>query len=378
MLRFGGVRGVPLGWRLISRDAVRFAITVSGTGAALALMLFLAGAYDGVKHESNDYVASRPVAAWVSQGSTTNLIRGTSFIHEAWRDMVAGSPSVASSAPLLRVIVPVAIRGMTYTSFICGVDPSAPATRPALVEGRADLGPDEMVVDRAFSRRARIAIGDVVALQRHEFRVVGISKGTNAVLTQMLFVRLADLQPLLPEGLQHIVSFILVTGQPGAPPDAVAADVRALVPELSVFTEAEFTENNLEELRSSLLPILATVAVFGAAIGVTVLTLLLYSSVLERREDYALLKALGTNRGYLRRLVFMQCFFTVTGGFLVAEIVCAAATPIIGYFVPVLVFSFTARAGVLIAVAALAMGAAGAWLPVSKLERIYPAEVFRA
>jgi len=68
----------------------------------------------------------------------------------------------------------------------------------------------------------------------------------------------------------------------------------------------------------------------------------------------------------------------VTGGFLVAEIVCAAATPIIGYFVPVLVFSFTARAGVLIAVAALAMGAAGAWLPVSKLERIYPAEVFRA
>jgi len=292
--------------------------------------------------------------------------------------MVAASPSVASSAPLLRVIVPVLIRGKTYTSFICGVDPSAPATRPAIFEGRAGLGPDEMVVDRAFSRRARIAIGDVVALQRHEFRVVGISTGTNAVLTQMLFVRLADLQPLLPEGLQHIVSFILVTGQPGAPPDAVAADVRAHVPELSVFTEAEFTENNLEELRSSLLPILATVAVFGAAIGVTVLTLLLYSSVLERREDYALLKALGTNRGYLRRLVFMQCVFTVTGGFLAAEIVCGAATPIIGYFVPVLVFSFTARAGVLIAVAALAMGAAGAWLPVRKLERIYPAEVFRA
>lgn len=369
---------MPLGWRLISRDWVRFAVTVSGTAAALSLMLFLVGVYDGVKNESNDYVASRPVAAWVAQGSTTNLIRGTSFLNEGWHDMIMTSPVVESAAPLLRVVVPVSVRGTLHTVFICAVDPDAPATRPSLVEGRADLRAGEMVIDRAFGRHVGLGIGGVVTLQHHDFWVVGLSAGTNAVLTQFTFIRLADAQELLPAGLQHIVSFYLVAGRPGLSPDAVVADLRERIPELSVFSAKDFAQNNLDELRSSLLPILFTVAAFGVAIGVTVLTLLLYSAVLERREDYALLKALGTSRRHLRRLVFAQCLFTVAWGFLVGVGLCGIVRPLLGWAVPVLVLSFSARAAGLIALVALAMGAVGAWLPMSKLERIYPAEVFRA
>jgi hypothetical protein len=43
MIGWLSARRVPLGWRMVSQDWVRFSVTVSGTGVALALMLFLAG-----------------------------------------------------------------------------------------------------------------------------------------------------------------------------------------------------------------------------------------------------------------------------------------------------------------------------------------------
>ena len=96
---------------------------------------------------------------------------------------------------------------------------------------------------------------------------------------------------------------------------ALAADLRERAPSLNVFTADEFAGNNLDEMRTGLLPILATVAIFGGAVGAAVLTLLLYGSILERREDYALLKAIGASRSFLMRLVFRQCLTAVIWGF---------------------------------------------------------------
>jgi putative ABC transport system permease protein len=109
-----------------------------------------------------------------------------------------------------------------------------------------------------------------------------------------------------------------------------------------------------------------------------VLTLLLYSLILERREDYALLKALGVGRGYLRRLVLQQCLVAVAWGLIIGFAICIFARPVITGLVPMLVLTISWRAALVIGAAALVMGAIGAWLPLVRLERIYPAEVFRA
>jgi putative ABC transport system permease protein len=371
-------RQVPLGWRLIARDWVRFFITVAGAGMSLALMLFLVGAYEGVKTESNGYVQSRPVSGWVAQRGTNNLVRGTSFLGGAIRQKILEGSSIQSAAPFLRLVTTVQIRGTTYTGFVCGIEPGAAATKPQMVAGNGNLKMGEIIVDRAFAKRTNLAIGDTVSVHDHDFRVAGLTTGTNAVITQFMFVGLGDAQKLLPMGFQGIVSYFLVTGKPGVPADDVVRDLRTRLPDLNAFTSTEFAHNNLEELRNGLLPILATIAIFGGVVGATVLTLLLYSLILERREDYALLKALGVNRGYLRRLVLQQCLVAVTWGLIFGLVTVLAARPLLDRFVPVLVLSISWQAGAQIAIAALAMGALGAWLPLMRLEQIYPAEVFRA
>lgn len=369
---------MPLGWRMVSRDWIRFFVTVSGCGVALSLMLFLAGVYDGVKTESNGYVSSRPVDVWVAQSNTTNLIRSTSFLDVYWRDTLRESPLVGSIAPLLRLITTLTIRGTVYTQFVCGIDPGVPATRPTMALGSGDLGPGEIIVDLAFARRSGLGVGDTVLVQERPFRVAGISTGTNAVITQFTFISMADALALLPKAFRNIDSFLLVSAKLNVSTAALAADLRERAPSLNVFTADEFTRNNLDEMRTGLLPILATVALFGGAVGAAVLTLLLYGSILERREDYALLKAIGASRSFLRLLIFRQCLTAVTWGFGFGLLTYAVMKPVLVLVVPILTISLSWRAATLIGLAAIVMGLIGAWLPLSRLERIYPGEVFRA
>jgi putative ABC transport system permease protein len=363
---------------MVSHDRVRFLVTSCGTGIALSLMLFLAGTYEGVKTESNGYVASRPAGAWLAQGQTSNLMRATSFMNSAWVDIIRESPVVGSASPLLRIVTQITVRGVARTAFVCGIQPDAPATRPTVVEGRADLEPGDMIVDRALARKAGLGLGDTVTVQDREFRVIGLSAGTNAILTQFVFIPLEDATALLPSAVRYVVSFIHVTPKPGVTTAALIQDLRGRQDELNVLSTEEFVDNNLNEMRSGLLPILSTVGVFGGMVGATVLTLLLYSSVIERREDYALLKAVGAGRTYLRGLVVGQCLAAVTWGFLFGLAICIVVEPILAHAVPVFVFTISWKAAAWIGLAALVMGLLSAWLPLRMIERIYPAEVFRA
>jgi putative ABC transport system permease protein len=232
------------------------------------------------------------------------------------------------------------------------------------------------VLDRAFARRYRLAPGDWLRLQGVPFRVTGISRGTNAVITQLAFVSLGDARGLL--GLGDVVSFLLVTGRPGVAPESLVAAVRRTGRRLNAFTQPEFARNNLDELRNGLLPVLATVDAFGAAVGAAVLGLLLYGTVVERREDFALLKALGAGRGALRRLVLRQAAFAVGAGFAAGLGAHLALAPLLGALLPQVPLALDPAAAALALALALAMGLAGAWLPIARLERVYPAEVFRA
>lgn len=371
-----GLRQVPVGWRLVSHDPMRIGVTMGGVGVSVALMLFLASAYGGVSTESNGYVMQRPVAVWVAQGNSRNLIKSTSFLGGNTTDAVRTAAGVANVAPFLRLMSTLHIGGREFTAFVCGVDSTNPATSPTIVEGTGALGHGSIVVDRALARRSGLTVGDTLSIQGRPFRVSGISVGTNVVISQFTFIALDDAQKLL--GFPNIVSFLLVQARPGVSPATLAATLRDEQPDLNIFTAEEFIANNLEELRTGLLPILATVAVFGGIIGASVVTLLLYGAILDRREDYAVVKAIGAGAGYVRLLVLQQSIASVACGYLVGLALYFASAPLIVKLVPVFVSALSFDAAVLVAVATLVMGTVGALVPIVRLQRIHPAEAFRA
>jgi putative ABC transport system permease protein len=369
-------RGVPLARRLIAHDRTRFVITIAGIGFAVALLLFLVALYDGVRTEANGYVASRPVDAWVAQDSTTNFIKSTSLLPAGEGEVLAGVSGVAEVTPLLRVITTADFGGRRITIILLGIDPRSTAGRPDGVEGRVTPANGEIVFDLALARQFGVGVGDTLQVQGHPFRVIGLSRGTNSVLTQFAVVTFEDAQLLL--GVPDLTSFFLVRAAPGVNAAALVARLAGQVPHTAVFTQEAFAANNMRELRGGLLPILATVAVLGGVVALAVLTLLLYGAVLEQRETYAVMKAIGAPGRALVGVVAAQSLAAAGGGFAFGVVAYAAGAPLVMRVVPSIALSLPPLALAAVGGAAVVMGLVGAFLPLRRVQRIHPAELFRA
>jgi len=369
-------RGVPLGPRLVAFDRARVAITVAGIGFAVVLMLFLLALYEGVRTEANGYVDSRPVDAWVAQAGTTNFIKSTSLLSAAEADLLAEVDGVRDVTPLLRVITTATIGQSQVTVILLGIDPRSDAGRPQAAEGAVTPAAGEIVFDLALARQYGVGVGDTLQVQQRPFRVIGLSRGTNSVLTQFAVVTLEDAQLLL--GVADMASFFLVRGVDGVGPEALVDRLTGQVPRTAVFTQATFSANNMHELRGGLLPILATVAGLGAIVALAVLTLLLYGAILEQREVYAVLKAIGAPQAVLTRLVLFQSLAAAFGGFVFGALAYAVCAPLVVRLVPAMALSLSLPALAAVGGAVAVMGVLGAILPLRRLHRIHPAELFRA
>jgi putative ABC transport system permease protein len=357
---------VPLARRLLFRNRGGFLVTVAGVAATVSLLLFLFAVHDGVKDGSTRYVRTANVDVWIAQKGSDNILKSSSFLPASLAERVRAIDGVQAASPLLRVISKAEIRGrLSSTLFLFGFDPT---TRLGAPEGAPDLQPGEIVLDESFARKYDLKTGDTIALQQRRFRVAGLSEGTNALVSQFGFVRFDDGAAIL--GLRDTASFIVVRTKD-------ARKVRAAFPNLAVHEAKDFIRYHEEEMENGVLPVFAAAAIFGAAVGGFIVALMLYSSALERRDDYATLKALGAGQRYLLRLVVAQSLLVTVAGCIAAALLTAALTPLLLRLVPTLTLRYSPRF-LLVLPAALLIGALAASAPLRVLRRIYPGEVFRA
>jgi len=208
-------RKVPLARRMAFRDRGRFLITAGGVGFAVMLMMFLSGVLEGVKKGSTQYVADSPALIWACESNSSNLMRSSSFLEPEDGKDLAAFPGVKEVSGLVRVFTRAEIHGKPRTLLIFGVDPSSDLALPRrMIRGTRGLGPRELILDRAFAVKNGLKPGDSFEIQNLEFRVAGVSEGTNAVIIQFLFSRLGDAQELLELG--DVVSFFLLKLDDGA------------------------------------------------------------------------------------------------------------------------------------------------------------------
>ena len=357
---------VPLARRLLFRNRGGFLVSVAGVAATVSLLLFLFGVHEGVRDGSTRYVRTAGVDVWIAQKGSDNILKSSSFLPLTLVSRVASVDGVLAASPLLRVITKAEIRGRTSsTLFLFGFDPRTRLGAPA---GAPELERGDIVLDEAFARKYDLHPGDTLRLQQRTFRVTGLSEGTNALVSQFGFVRFDDAAAIL--GLDDTASFIVVRGKS-------AENIRAAFPDLAVHAADDFVRSHEEEMESGVLPVFAAAAIFGAAVGGFIVALMLYSSALERREDYATLKALGAGQRYLLRLVVGQSLLVTVAGCIAGALLTAVLTPLLLRLVPALTLRYSPML-LLVVPAALLIGAVAAMAPLRVLRRIYPGEVFRA
>jgi len=362
---------------MIWKDKARFFITVSGVGFTVLLMLFLVGIYEGVKRGSTNYVHTTQAEIWVCQQNSTNLLRSSSFLPALVENDIKNVKGVGNVTSIIRIIATALINNRSVTLFIFGFDSKSPIGGPTtLSQGTLTIDSNEIILDKAFAAKHRLSMGDVIVIQGHDFRVSGISLGTNALVAQFAFTSLKDAQRLIE--LSNIISFCLVNPDSLTNTQQLVDTLKQQFPSLAVFSKKEFINNNLEEMQTGVLPVLWTIAFFGMLVGTVVITLMLYGSILERREEYALIKAIGARRKFLISLVINQSLIGSLVGFILGFLLNIILTPLLTKSVPEISLILTWQSVSAIFIASLAIGVIGSIVPVLKLSRIYPAEVFRA
>lgn len=367
---------VSLVLRNLEHDRGRLAASVGGVALSVVLVLLLAGIYYGFLEQSSAYVTNAGGDVWVMQKGSKDMSHSMSLVPAAAAPGVAAVEGVAAVTPLYARALETTIGGTPKDLFVIGYDPSAGMGGPwRIVEGRGIEGRDEVVIDRVFAEGENLALGGTVRILERDFRIVGITRDASAFIATYAFIHGESAREVL--NMETSVNFLLVRTASGASPATVSDRIEAAIPGVSVLTRAEFEDTNGKEIREGFTPILLAIAGIGFTVALAVVSITVYSAVNERLGEFGVLKAIGAEDAFLYRNVAAQSLVAALIGYVVGIPLYYAAAWALVKFVPVLAVAtrWEVVGGMLLAVVLMALVAS--LLPVRRVAKIDPADVFR-
>jgi putative ABC transport system permease protein len=173
--------------------------------------------------------------------------------------------------------------------------------------------PDDMLVDDWAANAKHLKVGDTYTVLNHDWHVVGIvehGKGAR------IFVPLTTLQGLV--GARDKASIFLVKCTRPEHTDDVMDEMRRLLPGYTVRPLKDF----LSLMTSTNIPGLETfinaMILLAISIGLLVIFLTMYTTVIERTRDIGVLKSLGANHWFVIQAILSEsaalCLLGVAAG----------------------------------------------------------------
>ncbi len=181
------------------------------------------------------------------------------------------------------------------------------------LEGHDMEGPDDLLVDDWAAKAKRIRVGDTFNLLNHGWHVTAIiehGKGAR------LFVPLSTLQELV--GAHDKASIFLLKCTRSEHTEDVMEQIRGVLPGYTIRPLKDFlslmTSTNIPGLQT----FINAMIVLAISIGLLVIFLTMYTTVIERTRDIGVLKSLGANQLFIVRALLTEsaalCFFGILAG----------------------------------------------------------------
>jgi putative ABC transport system permease protein len=169
------------------------------------------------------------------------------------------------------------------------------------LEGHDMDGPDDLLVDDWAAKAKHLKVGDTYNLFNHDWHVAAIvehGKGAR------LFVPITTLQDLA--GQHDKASIFLVKCTRPEHTEDVMENIRQLLPGHTVRPLKDFlslmTSTNIPGLQT----FINAMIFLAVAIGLMVIFLTMYTTVIERTRDIGVLKSLGADHGFIIRALLME------------------------------------------------------------------------
>lgn len=362
--------------KILLKQKTRLILTVGGISLCIILMTFLLGVYSGVADGSVEYIQKNKVDLWVLQKNCNNILRGTSLLPASNQLIIENDENVEAVSPVFLILVSINHNNHTATTFLTGYYPQLKyGGPPEIIEGRSVQNSNEIVLDKSFSRKYSLKIGNQIRIQEKYFNVVGLSKGTNAFVIQYSFATLKQVQSII--GVPNIVTAFLVKLKPGCSLERSQMILQQKLPNTAVFKYSDFLNNNIEEMESGFLPILYAVALISAMVLTTILSLILALNILEKQKEFSVMKILGAQNSFFINLIIAQSL---------AIAILSAAVALIFYFPIVLLIEdlspeICTKTNLVQIISIIAItiiiSLISSFISLGRLRRIYPIEAFK-
>ncbi len=268
--------------------ARQFLIAIVGVGLVLALALALSGLTDGFHAEVSGTIDGVGASSWVMSPSAHGRFTAFAAFPESAEGAVAREPGVRrASAVLFAPEQVVTVSGTTnpLTVNLMGVQPGGLGD-PRVAVGHGFTGPDQAVVDS----RVKAPVGSELELGGRGYEVVGVVDGrTMDGGIPIVFMPLAAVQQAVTGG-RPLITGVAVDGTPASAPAGLVV--------LAPSTVVSETVGALGSAVSSINNTRSLMWIVAAAIVAS----MLYVAALERKRDFAVLKALGSSS----RALFMS------------------------------------------------------------------------
>lgn len=209
---------------------------------------------------------------------------------------------------------------------VYGIDPEsfrAVSGGFVFIQGRDLEGPDDILVDDVAAKTKKIKAGEILRIFEHDWHVTGIvehGKGSR------LFVPLVTLQELVGARDKASIFFVKCT-RPEHTED-VMENMRHVLPNFEVRPLKDYlsfmTSTNIPGLEAFINSMIA----LAISIGLLVIFLTMYTTVIERTRDIGVLKSLGANHWFVIRALLSEsaalCVLGIAAGVGLSYVVRAA------------------------------------------------------
>jgi putative ABC transport system permease protein len=369
-----------IGIRMMFHDRLKMLGTLAGVIFAVVLSNQQLGTFLGLLHKNTMFIDNADADIWVVPPSTRQFQFGRAM-SDAVLMRAKVEPGVAWAEPL--VFGGASVQrpdGGTEQVSVIGTRLPRMAGGPwNVVAGSADAlhEPDTMLFeDSEREKLGGLNLGSEREVNGKRVRVGGFTWGLLPFGPSYAFADV-DLARSLLRLRGDQVHYVLVGVERGTDPTSLAAALQRQIPEATVLTREQFKRSTIEYIltRTAIGVTFGSSVMFGLLVGFTVVSLMMFSSVLDNIREFGTLKAMGATSWDLAKLLFVQAATYATMGSLaglavVTTLARAIRSPQLAVVLPTQLLWGTFLVMILLCVAA----STAALIRLRKLE---PAMVFR-
>jgi len=325
-----------LAWANMMFRKTRSAISILAVAVGISLLLVLVGMTQGTLRE----VAQR------MQGTGADLLvhpQDMNPVLETYASIPAQAVARLRAVKGVAAVCPVVVGGMMLHGKhqrIFGVDPEEFRSVGAglrLVKGRLWQAANEILIDERLARGLGYKTGDTLERLDRRLTIVGICEAANGARVLMPIKTLQDAR-----SENGKVSFLLVKCAPGESPANVSARIESDLSSLDLRTML-LSDYSRELNRSfqGLNEFIAAVSTVCLVISFLTILLTLYTTVVERTREIAILKAMGASRTYVMTNILAESVILCLIGVAVGVALTLMAKDVMGAVLPLLTVEIT-------------------------------------